>query len=447
MAGGGGRDLIDRAIGRLRGDTGGWGLAAVLAAYIWYATREWNVPDPEALPFWPLWVGATLALIAVWRFGLRRPLGPLAAIAIGALVAMVLTDISYLATQGLRDLHLYTRAGDRFLAGQPVYLEGLFIERPADLADYPFLYPPLTLPAFAALSRLLPLLLDAAWVVGSSAAAIGTLRLFGLSWRWSLLLLVWPPFFQGLQVGNVAVPLGLLFAAAPWIGAGLVVAAVFKIYSGLAALWLVRERRIGQLVAGIVLVAGAAVLTLPMVGLEAWRAWLAGLDWFRASQPLLADYLYGFGLPRYVPFVAAIAIGGLVVIAAVRGPGRDGLARLGLATVVASPSLYAHGLIVALPAFLALRARWLWVALAITSVAPGVAWWVAIGLAILAWWVPALRRVPAPRGELDPEASFHPLPSGAEPWPAAPFGPSHDAGSTTLPASTVPAAGQGTGTV
>jgi hypothetical protein len=414
----GGAHLIARATDLLRGDAGGWGLAAILAAYIWFATRLWNVPEPGALPFWPLWLGATGALLAGWVVIVRRRLTPLAGIAIGAVTAMLLTDISYLATQGLRDLHLYVRAGEHFLAGRPVYLDGLFTERPADLADYPFLYPPLTLPVFAAMARIPSVVVDGAWLVASTGAALLTLRLFGVSWRWAALLLLWPPFFQGLQVGNVAVPLGLLFAAAPWLGGGLVIGAVFKLYSGLAALWLLRERRLGQLVAGVAVVVAAGAVTLPFVGLDLWRAWLAGLEWFRASQPLLADYLYGFGLPRYVPLVVALATAGVVTVAAVRARGREGLARLGVATVVASPSLYAHGLIVALPAFLALRARWLWTVLAITSVAPGIAWWLAIGLAVAAWWLPALRRQSSP----DADDALHPLPAGTGPWPRGPLG-------------------------
>jgi hypothetical protein len=395
----------------------------VLGAYIWYATRLWNVPDEDALPFWPLWVGATAALAGAWVALAKRRLTPVAAIAIGSVAAMLLTDISYLATQGLRDLHLYLRAGQHFLEGSPVYLQALFTERPADLADYPFLYPPPTLPVFAAMARLPAPLVDAAWLAGSVTAALAALRLVGVPWRWALLLLVWPPFFQGLQVGNVAVPASLLFAAAPWLGAGLVLAAVFKVYSGLAALWLIREHRIAQLVAGISLVLGAALVTLPFVGIEQWQAWLRGLTLFRDSQPLLADYLYGFGLPRYVPLIVAVAVAGLVVVAAVRARGRDGLARLGLATVVASPSLYAHGLIFALPAFLALRVRWLWAVLAITSVAPGIAWWLAIGIGIAAWWLPALRRDALVDAAADPdEATFHPLPPGTPPWPTAPFG-------------------------
>jgi hypothetical protein len=101
---------------------------------------------------------------------------------------------------------------------------------------------------------------------------------------------------------------------------------------------------------------------------------------------------------------------------ALRSRGLEGLARLGLVTAVASPSLYAHGLIVALPAFLSLRSVWFWTALAITSVAPGIAWWAAILLAVAAWIVPALRRDSAARPLED---VLHPLPAGALPWPTA----------------------------
>jgi hypothetical protein len=389
----------------------GWLVAALLAGYAWFATVDWNVPYPGALPFGPLWIAATAAVMSLW-VATGRPLTPVAAIALGAVAAMTLTDVSYLATQGLRDLHLYLRAGQHYLDGVPVYLDALFTQRPADLADYPFLYPPLTLPFFAALAQLPGPIVDGGWLALSVAAAVATLRLFGVRWADVPVFLLWPPFFQGIQVGNVAVPLGLLFALAPWFGAGLVIAAIFKLYSGIAALWLPRERRPVELAVGVGIVAALALATLPLVGTGLWGAWLGGLDLFRQSQPLLADYLYGFGLPRYVPEWLALAIAAVLALIALRSRGRDGLARLGLVTVVASPSLYAHGLIVAVPAFLSLRSLWLWTALAITSVAPGIAWWAAVLLAVTAWRVPTLRRDPTAGPAAEP---FHPLAPRARP--------------------------------
>jgi hypothetical protein len=393
----------------------GWPLAAVLAGYVLYATRDWDVPAPGATDFGPLWIALTAGALAALALSGRRPT-PLGAIALGALAAMVLTDVSYLASQNLRDLHLYLNAGERFAAGQAVYLERPLTARPEDLSLYPYLYPPPTLPLFAALAVLPRPLVDVGWAAGGVAAALATLRLFGVRWRWSVVLLLWPPVFQGIQVGNVSVATALLFAAGPWLGATLVIGAVFKLYSGAAALWLVRERRLGELVTGVGLVGGWTLVTLPLTGLDRWAEWLRGLSWFQQSQPILPDSLYGFGLGHYLPGPVALAVGGALVLVALAPAGRRGLARLGLATAAVAPSLYAHGLIVGLPSFLELRAVALWSVLALTSVAPGVGWWPAIALGVAGWFVPSLRRATEPDGD----AAWHPLGNAVAPWPDAP---------------------------
>jgi hypothetical protein len=399
---------------------GEWLLPIVLGAYVLYATIDWEVPQPGGIRFGPLWLGVTLAAGIGWIAAGRR-LTAIAAMALGSIAAMVLTDITFIVGQNLRDLHLYLHAGRHFLDGEPVYLDRLFTVRPVDLSNFPFLYPPPTLPLFAILSLLPQLLVDVAWVAASVAAGVFLLRLIGIHGWWTVVFLAWPPLFQAIEVGNVSVFAGLLFALAPWLGAGLVVAAVFKLYSGLAALWLVRERRVLDLVVGIAVVAGAALLTLPLTGLDRWREWLAGLDWYRASQPMLPGSLFGFGLARYLPFLPFVAVAALATIVALRSRGREGLARLGLATVVASPSLYTHGIIVAVPALLLLRSRWMWFALGIMSVAPGIGWWAGIGLTVIAWVVPVLRRA-EPSGEeavdIDDDA-LHPLWRGTGPWPSA----------------------------
>ncbi len=86
----------------------------------------------------------------------------------------------------------------------------------------------------------------------------------------------------------------------------------------------------------------------------------------------------------------------LVALAAIGwawlGRGLDGLARFGVATVVGSPSLFSHGFVVALPAFLELRPVGLWLAIGLTSVAPGLGWWLAIGLVVVASFATVLRR-------------------------------------------------------
>lgn len=384
-----------------REDRLGWALAAGLAGYVLCATLDWRLPDAAGVPFGPAWAALAGVGILGARF-VRRRWDPLAALAAFAIAAALLTDLTQFWGQPLRDLGIYLKAGERFSAGVPVYLGGLVTARPADLTDYPFLYPPPALPVFALLASLPRPFVEAGWLAGSVAAAVGGLRLIGLPWRWAVAALAWPPFLQGLYVGNVSVAAFALFAAAPWFGAGLVLSAILKPYAAVASLWLVREGRLRPLLAGAAVVAALGLVTLPLVGLDAWRAWTEGLRLYSVSQPLLPEYLYGLGLPRYVPSLAFAGLAAGAVAWAWLGRGREGLARFGVATVVAAPSAFAHGFLVALPAFLGLRAAWLWVVLGITSVAPGVAWWLAILVVVAASLLPGLRRE-----------------DGGGPWPAA----------------------------
>ncbi len=401
-----------------------------VAAYVLVATVDWEVPAPGGFRFAPLWLGLTALAAATARL-VRGRLGPVALLAAAAGAAMVLGDVTLFWSQGLRDLHLYLKAGARFLDGSPVYLDGLLAERPADLSEFPFLYPPLTLPAFAALSALPWVVVDAAWVAGSVAVAVAGLRAIGLPTRWAIAALAWPPFAQGLYVGNVAIPAFGLFAVAPWLGGALVPAAIFKLYNGIAALWLVRDRHLRSLAAGIGAAVAVALATVPLTGVDLWWRWLEGLDWYSRSQPLLPGSLYGFGLPRYVPAWVGAAAGLLAIALALQVRGRSGLGRLGVATVVASPSSYAHGFTLAVPAILELRPLWLWLVLSITSVAPGIAWWVALAVVVAAWRLDALRRASAGTVAAgtpdDDDAWLHPLPAAVEPWPKAPPRPLDDA--------------------
>lgn len=387
-----------------REDRPGWVLAAGLAGYILFATLDWRLPNAQGIPFGPAWATLAGAGVLGARF-VRRRWEPLVVLAAAVVAAALLTDLTQFWGQPLRDLGIYLKAGERFSAGATVYLTGLVTARPADLTDYPFLYPPPVLPVFALLAALPRPLVEAGWLAGSVAAAVGGLRLLGLPWRWAVAALAWPPFLQGLYVGNVSVAVFAIFAAAPWFGAGLVLSAILKPYAAVASLWLLRERRLRSLLAGTAAVAALALVTLPFVGLDSWRAWIEGLRLYSASQPLLPEYLYGMGLPRYVPSpaFAGLAAGAVAVAWAWLGHGRAGLGRFGVATVIAAPSTFAHGFLVALPAFLGLRAAWLWAVLGITSVAPGVAWWLAILVAVAASLLPGLRRE-----------------DGGGPWPAAP---------------------------
>ena len=426
----------------------GWIFPFALLAYGLIATRDWRVPDASGFPLVPLWGALVILGIGGW-VAVRRRLSAEAAMAILCLSAMFLNDVTTLVSQVLRDLHLYLKAGSHFLAGGPVYLQQVLAVRPDDLSNYPFLYPPLTLPVFGALSLVPSPLIDICWFGASLALALYAMRALGLSWRWAFALLLWPPFVQGLWVGNVAVPLLALFVLAPRFGAGLMLSPVFKLYSGVTTLWLPREGRWRDVALGGAIVIGLAIVTLPLVGLARWSEWIEGLRLFQASQVLLPAFLYGQSLPRYIPWLVALGLGVLAIVIALRSRGLVGLERLGLATIVVSPSLYAHGLLVGLPAFLRLRPGWMWLALGLTGIAPAAPSWIGIGIVAAAWFVPQMRRaakepVGGPRPEtwdlgldpLDPldgsSAADAPRPI---PGPQAEPGPPEPSDVPPLPAS------------
>jgi hypothetical protein len=389
-----------------------WLLPVGLGVYILYATRDWHVPAEGGIAFGPLWAAIVVIGLVGWWWRAGRP-SAVALMAIGAVVGMILTDVTSFWSQGLRDWHLYLKAGTHFLEGAAVYIHALFTVRPNDLTNYPFLYPPLTLPVFAILSLPPRPIVDAAWLALSGGAAIWALRRLGMGWIWVAVFLVWPPFEQGLYVGNVAIPLFALFVAAPIFGAGLILSAVFKLYSGIAALWLPLEGRWRDVVIGVGLVGAWFVLTLPVVGVDRWSEWLTSLGLYRESQPLLPGSLVGLAPARVLPQWLAMVIGlGVLLLALPGRAGHERLWRLGIATIATSPSLYSHGYVVAVPAILRLRAAVLWLVLGITSVEPGVQWFYALGLIVASWYLPAFRResdpkpAPGDRGA----ALLHPLP-------------------------------------
>jgi hypothetical protein len=423
--------LFDRLRRLSSGNRAGWAIVGILGAYILLVTRTSHVPVGPGVAYWPAWIALVVATVLLASLAARRLrpsvawLRPVEAAAILALTAMVLTDLT-MAYQPLRDLGIYLKAGQHFMAGTPVYLQAAITERPADLTNYPFLYPPPTLPVFATLAMLPVPVAQTLWVGFSLGLGLLALRIIGLPLRWLVFVALWPPLFQGLWVGNVAVPALALFALAPWLGAGLVAGAIFKSYTGILALWLARERRWSQLVSGVAAIAVLALLTLPIVGVGAWQAWIEALRLYQASQQNL-PLLYGFGLPGFVPIWAFLALAAAAVLAALCTSGREGLARLGTATIVASPSLFGHGLLIAVPSMLTLRALWLWLAIGITSAPDGLQWWWVIGLIAASWFVPELRR-PASVGprasevrtvEGDADEPLHPLAVGLGPWPEA----------------------------
>lgn len=394
----------------------GWAAAAAGGVSIAVGGWAWSLPGPLGWPFVPTWavaVGLALLVLA----GRHRRLEPVVVLAAMAIVGSILVDLTFLEGRAFRDLDLYLKAGLHFRLGQPVYLDGLVSVRPPDPADYPFVYPPPTLPIAVALSMLPVGLVTIGWLTGMLAAALVGLHRIGLRRWWLLAFLAWPPFAEGLYVGNVAVLLLLFFAIAPWSGVGLVIGPLLKLPSAVLSLWLIAERRWRDIAVGLLVVGALVLASLPLTGLGVWTAWLDGLSWFARSQPLVPSTFYGIALDRYLPALAISIIGfGLLGLASL-ARGRPLLARLGVVSVVVSPSLYAHGFMVALPALLELRAIALWTALAFTAAPLSPAWFVTLVIVAAGWFVSGLGRAAVGGGSED---RLHPLGRTNEPWPDAP---------------------------
>ncbi len=365
-------------------------------------------PTPLEIPLAVAAVSIGLGLVVAAR--LRSRPRPVELLAFATIVSTVITDTALFQSVGLRDLRLYLLAGSYHDHGLHSYLAGPLTMAPADPVHLPFLYPPFTLPFFGALATLPFPLVARAWLVASIGAVVLALRLFGLSWRWTALLLLWPPVAEGIHVGNAAIPAVLLFAAAPWAGSGSILGAAVKLQSGRLGLWLVRQGRWRSIATGAAMLVGAIVVTWPVVGLRNWQDWFRGLMAYRDSQDRLPE-LYGYALGGLVPEVLALALAAAAVALALRRAGREGLMRFGLATVVASPSLYSHGFVVALQAFLSLSAPWFWATMALTTSVVGGGWWAAVAIAALGWFVPSMRH------QRMPSEALHPLRYIAQPWP------------------------------
>ncbi len=385
-----------------------------------------------------LWA-ASFGLAVAAALILRRRISTTQVMALEVLTISLVYDWQYSLGGALRDLNLYLHAGSQFLAGGQVYTTVAIHRYPGSGGFLPFLYAPPTLPVFGALSALPYWLAAALWVGFSVAAIVFSLRAFGLSWRWAFVALLWGPIEQGLYVGNVVIPSLLLLAVAPRLGGMLGLGPMLKPQNGILWLWLVRQRAWRALAASVVVVMGVVAITLPLTGTSLWSEWISGLLAYQQSQQILTG-LYGIGLGRWLPAWASGLIAVAVVAAALRARGRKGLARLGLASVVASPSLWSHGLVFAIPELLRLRGQWFWLAAGLC-----VGGWpgpqAAIGLAVAGWFVSRLvqrldeRLMPQATGAV----AIHPLGRHAVQRPRRVFPKSSSAGQAAAePQAAVP---------
>jgi len=386
--------------------------AVTLAVPLAGALTVWNSLDQLGRPvlgvplalWWPvLGIAAVAAGSIVLGERARTP----AALLFAQILALwLLYDFLYLR-QGnhLYDLNVYLGSAARWLYGGSAYLTaplGAWPDGPR--SDY-FLYPPPLLPFFALLDQLPDTLVAAGWTAAMIACAYQAFRLLGLSRGWSLALLAFPPVVIGFESGNVASLTFLLFVASVRAGGTLVVDGLFKVQAGVPVLWLVRERRFRALAAGAVVVALLVLVTLPIVGADSWRAWWDGLQYRSASQ-LEVPALFGYSYAQELPAAAYAALSAGFVGLALLFRGRRGLAALGLASVFASPALWPHGFVFALPAILLLESD-----VAVLGVLGAGSLNQNMWLLFLAGWLSVLAARRRPAGAL------HPLLGTEGPWP------------------------------
>jgi hypothetical protein len=128
------------------------------------------------------------------------------------------------------------------------------------------------------------------------------------------------------------------------------------------------------------------LVTLPLVGVQSWRDWVAGLLYRQQSQVNL-PILFGDSIAGVLPPLVYVAVSVAAVGAALVASGRRGLAAFGIATIIASPSLWPHGFVMAMPAILGFRsAALVWLALGLP---PG-----AVGMWAMTGWPLPLCSIP-----------------------------------------------------
>jgi hypothetical protein len=344
-------------------------------------------------------------------------------VAIAAVTTWLTFDFWHLPDGPLRDFHLYLEAGKTALAGGSPYLTAP-VTSIADRVGLPFVYPPFTIPVFELLASVPGLLSDVFWVGGSILAVVAAFWLLGVRRRWLIVLLAWPSVAQGIAVGNVASFTFFLYALGFRVGAAIVLSGMFKVQSMIPAIWLVAERRWRELIAGIAVIAVIAAISLPVVGLNTWLAWPDGLRHFQESLNRFR-VLEGRSTLRLVgPILAIVVSVGAVGFALIRR-GRNALARFGLASVRASPTLYLHGLSPLLAGMLILGPELLWFTLGVGPWKLGSYATIAIvGLALLRAVGNDLR---TPSDLSRERADLHPAGRFGQIWPEWPPGrPSED---------------------
>ena len=333
-------------------------------------------------------------------------MAPVSALAIAAAIVAVVGGVVVLLTHPLMvDLEIPLRAAERWTNGGEPYLASSFSA--PEGYGLPFLYPPPVLPFLAPLLAFPRGVVVAAWLAATLAAAVFVARRLGVPWRAVPIVLCWVPFSEGLVGGNAQVLLVAAFVAVffgapagPWgpvprdprdggrqaIADGVLTAITpaLKLTQPHAWAALLRRRPAAALL-GLFAAAVVALVTLPLVGIGAWQAWIAQLG--RAADPAWA--LRGSSLVQLLPGLLSPAATALTVVLAMFVPTRRLGATAGLLLVLGAPSLRSYGALFLLPAMLAIRRDVALVAVILVGTGVMAGMWAGILLVTVAFAAPA----------------------------------------------------------
>ena len=338
-------------------------------------------------------------------------------------LALVLATGASAGTLGY-DFEAYAQAAQRLLEGRSLY------DPTVDLAGgfAIFLYPPPFAIAFVPFALLGPAAGLGAWtalLVGCLVTAVALMPVSARV-RWLVLLLAglhWPTLYA-IRLGQVG-PILLLLFVLGWrwldrpvpLGGTIALGGLIKVQPGLLVGWAVL---VGRWRAAVVATAGAAVValvTLPLVGIDAWLDYRDLLG--RVVEPVTTPHNFTPGAIAYqagasvdLANLVQWLVVGLVVVAAVFAARRRSVVVGYLVAVVAtqlvSPLLWDHYAVVLLAPVAWLLARGSGWAIAIplamawplVGITPGVVYPVTFVVAI----IPMIRQRAATRSTLQ-EAS------------------------------------------
>jgi hypothetical protein len=311
------------------------------------------------------------------------------------------------------DLEIPLRATQRWVNGGQPYLASSFQAPPGP--DLPFLYPPFVLPILAPLLVLPRALVLVGWVVACALGSAWGMRRLGIPWAWTIIVMTWPPFAEGIIGGNVQV---LLFAAfialfyarvpgrgplagdalpihrdptapdTPALREGVLATIVAALKVSQLHAWLyLFLRRPRAAVLGVLVLGAMVLLTVPLTGIDVWFDWLAQVR--RAADPEWR--IGGLALEKLVPQAVALGVTVASLLALWFVPRERAGSWVGVLAVVGALSLHIYGILFMLGAWLLVRREIGLIAATLVAwfTVPGV--WAGVLLVAATWALGATR--------------------------------------------------------